>query len=116
MGGGDGEHRPAVRCVLGQFRFAQDGGPWVSHRGDWRWAALVTGPGFPRPRDGGHHLYFDEEVWPDQPGDHPQHEGRLVGDEFAADFDVGPGVLGAGEPLPHADDVGQARAGLVEVV
>lgn len=56
---------------------------------------LLVPVGFAR-RDGGHHFYFDQEVWPDQAGDHPEHEGRLMGDELAPDFDVGPDVLCAG--------------------
>jgi hypothetical protein len=51
---------------------------------------LLVPVGFPRG-DGGHHFYSDQEVWPDQAGDHPEHEGRFMGDELAPDFDVGPG-------------------------
>jgi hypothetical protein len=52
-------------------------------------AWLVTGPLDFARRDGGHHFYFDQEVWPDQAGDHPEQGGRLMGDELAPDFDVG---------------------------
>ena len=51
----------------------------------------VAGPLDCARRDGGHHFYFDQEVWPDQAGDHPKKGGRLMGDELVPDFDVGPG-------------------------
>ena len=44
----------------------------VSYRADGvsghGWLLVLVG--FARG-DGGHHFYFDQEVWPDQPGDHP---------------------------------------------
>jgi hypothetical protein len=46
--------------------------------------------------DGGHHFYFDQEVWPDQTGDHTEKGGRVMDDELAPDFDLGPDVLCAG--------------------
>ena len=61
------------------------------HRPGWLLAPLD----FARS-DGGHHFYFDQEVWPDQAGDHPEPGGRLMGDELVPGFDVGPDVLCAG--------------------
>lgn len=56
---------------------------------------LVTEPLDFARRDGGLHLYFDQEVWPDQAGDHTGQGGRLMDAELAPDFDVGPDVLWA---------------------
>jgi hypothetical protein len=43
------------------------------HRPGW----LLVPLDFAR-RDGGQYFYFDQEVWPDQAGDHPEQGARLM--------------------------------------
>jgi hypothetical protein len=66
-----GHHRLQGRVIISRapVSYRADG---VSGHG-W----LLVPVGFAR-RDGGHHFYFDQEVWPDQAGDHPEHGGRLT--------------------------------------
>jgi hypothetical protein len=109
LGGSAAHHQPATVSpvdlgdCLGEVRHHQLQGRLIISRAPVSYRAdgvsghgwLLVPVGFAR-RDGGHHFYFDQEVWPDQAGHHPEHEGRLMGDELAPDFDVGPDILCAG--------------------
>lgn len=57
---------------------------------------------------------FDADVGPDQRRDDPQHEHRLVRDHLGTDRRVGRQVVGVGQSLPDADDIGQCGTGPAE--